>query len=79
MHAVIITGAPGVGKTALLDELVETLPGRRARLDGDHVAAVRAYTLDRWRQDLIQDTICACAKGFVECGVDYFIMGVWQR
>ena len=74
MNIIVITGAPGAGKSALLDSLAETLPGKRAYLDGDDVAIVRPFSRDVARRTLIQDNICACAKNFADWGADEAVL-----
>jgi len=73
MDVIVITGAPGVGKTALLPLLSEALPGQNAWLDGDVVGRTKPIDRTRERLDLIQDNICACARNFAAWGARYFI------
>ena len=70
MQIIVITGAPGVGKSAVLPIVAERLPEKTAWLDGDCVGRTRPTDRTRERLDLIQDNIRACAETFAACGAD---------
>ena len=74
MDVIVITGVPGVGKTALLFPLSDALAGKIARLDGDDVGRTKPIQRTRERLDLIQDNICACANNFASWGARYFLI-----
>ena len=68
MLVILITGAPGVGKTTLLPLLAEHLPQRNAFLDGDAVGRTVPLTRTIERLNLIQDNIRVCARNFAAWG-----------
>lgn len=72
MTAIVITGAPGIGKTTLLPLLADSLDGKGAFLDEDDVGCTRPSSLAMDRLDLIQDNICSCADNFAAWGARWF-------
>ena len=54
MDIIVITGAPGIGKSALLPLVSEALPDKNAWLDGDSVGRTKPNARTRKRLDLIQ-------------------------
>ena len=73
LDAIIITAAPGLGKTTILSILAEKLPGKSALLDGDNVGRLIPFSLSREWLNLVQDNIAACAENFARCGIRYFV------
>ena len=73
MDVIVITGAPGVGKTALLPALADRLPEKSAFVDGDSVGRTRPLCRTLERLNLIQDNIVACAHNFATWGARYVV------
>ena len=73
LEAIIITAAPGIGKTTVFPILAETLPEKSALLDGDSVGCLLPFSLSLEWLDLVQDNIAACAENFAGCGIRYFV------
>ena len=74
MNAIIINGAPGVGKSTLLKLLEDKLSKGYALVDGDDVG--RTIPLDNsveWL-NLIQDNIVSCAKNFKKYKINTLII-----
>ena len=74
MNYIIINGAPGVGKTTLIDQLQSQLKGRYALIDGDDLA--RNVTIEdrtEWL-NLMQDNIAACSENFKKHGSKHIII-----
>jgi hypothetical protein len=69
MDAIVITAAPGMGKSTLFASLAEKLPENSAFLDGDEVGHLVPFRLTREWLDLVQDNIAACAANFAKCDV----------
>ena len=75
MHVIVITGAPGIGKTAVLPRVVELLPEKAAFLDGDCIGRTCPTQRTLERLNLIQDNIRACADNFARWGADNLVTG----
>ena len=75
MKVILLTGAPGVGKSTLLPLLGEALPAPAAFLDGDAVGCTRPTERTLERLNLIQDNIVACARNFARWGATHLIAG----
>ena len=73
MHVIVITGAPGIGKSAVLPHVVALLPEKSAFVDGDCVGRTRPTTRTRERLDLIQDNIRVCADNFARWGARHLV------
>jgi hypothetical protein len=73
LDAIIITAAPGIGKTTIFPTLVAKLSEKCALLDGDDVSRLIPFRLTHEWLDLVQDNISACAENFAKCGIRYFI------
>lgn len=73
LDAIIITAAPGIGKTTIFSNLAEKLPGKSALLDGDDVGHLIPFSLSQEWLNLVQDNIAACAENFARCGIRYFV------
>ena len=73
LDAIIITAAPGVGKTTVFEVLARKLPGKAGLLDGDAVGRLVPFRLSEEWLNLVQDNIAACARNFAGCGIRYFV------
>jgi hypothetical protein len=73
LDAIIITAAPGIGKTTIFPILAEKLPRKSALLDGDNVGCLIPFSLSQEWLNLVQDNIAACAENFARCGIRYFV------
>ena len=73
MVVIIVTGAPAVGKTALLPVVADALGEKGAFLDGDAVGRTRPLARTIERLNLIQDNICSCADNFAGWGARYLV------
>jgi len=73
LDAIIITAAPGIGKTTIFPYLAEKLSEKSALLDGDNVSRLIPFSLSIEWLNLVQDNIAACAENFARCGIRYFI------
>jgi len=73
MIAIVITGAPGIGKTTLLPLVADALGDKGAFLDGDDVGHTRPLDRTKERLDVIQDNIGSCADNFSAWGARHFI------
>jgi predicted kinase len=71
MHAVLILGAPGVGKTTLVEGLSRVCPRKNAFIDADHVAYTNTGGTDKDRLDLIENNLFHCIRGFKNWGARY--------
>lgn len=72
MNVVVITGAPGVGKSTLLPVLSQRCPGKHAWVDGDDVVRTRPTDRDIDRLDLVQSNIASLADNFAAWGAEVF-------
>lgn len=75
MNTILITGAPGVGKTTILPAICERLPQKNGFIDGDSVGRTTPLDIELDRLNLIQDNICSCAQNFQKWGAKWFVAG----
>jgi len=75
MNIIVITGAPGVGKTTVLPAICERLPQKNGFIDGDSVGRTKPLDIELERLNLIQDNIYACAQNFQKWGAEWFVAG----
>ena len=75
MNTIIITGAPGVGKTTTLPAICDKLPQKNGFIDGDSVGRTQPLDTELDRLNLIQDNICACAQNFQKWEAEWFVAG----
>lgn len=69
MKIIIITGAPAIGKTALLPKLAQQACEKTALLDGDDLARIAPFEFNLDWLNLVQDNAYACAKNCLDFGV----------
>lgn len=74
MNYIIINGAPGVGKSSLLNLLQDNLESRYALIDGDDLARTVPLVNNTEWLNLMQDNIAACSENFKEYGTKNIII-----
>ncbi|HMA60936.1 MAG TPA: AAA family ATPase [Halanaerobiales bacterium] len=74
MTYIIINGAPGVGKSSLLNLLQDNLKSRYALIDGDDLARTVPLENNTEWLNLMQDNIAACSENFIKYGIKNIII-----
>lgn len=74
MRIVVITGAPGVGKTEVARRLANRSRLPAAVLDTDSIADVRPWTADERLYRLIAVNLLACLRGYRSWGVRVLVL-----
>lgn len=69
----LITGAPGIGKSAVARELMSRLPGS-AWLDGDDVWRAHPFRVDQTTKAMVVDNIAYVLAGFLKAGYRHAIL-----
>ena len=72
MEAIIIVGAPGIGKSSVLDYVLQKLDRKTALLDGDSVGRIFPRTNDEL-MDNVRSNIVSCAEQFKAGGAEVFL------
>ncbi|MFJ8047976.1 AAA family ATPase [Streptomyces luteogriseus] len=70
----LLTGAPGVGKTEVSRRLVGRLPGRVALIDLDAIAAIHPWRADDTLFDLMSGNLTALLPAYLSWGADYIVV-----
>ena len=74
-RVILITGPPGIGKTAVAQALAERLPGTKARLCGDvFLLAVAPFQASDERRLFLRENLTSFTRHAVEHGYDWVIL-----
>ncbi|MFF3958346.1 AAA family ATPase [Streptomyces sp. NPDC001890] len=73
-RVILLTGAPGVGKTEVSRRLTKRLPGRVALIDLDAIAAVHPWRADEALFDLMTRNLTALLPAYEEWGADSVVV-----
>ncbi|MFF5780772.1 AAA family ATPase [Streptomyces virginiae] len=73
-RVILLTGAPGVGKTEVSRRLTGHLPGRVALIDLDAIAAIHPWRADETLFDLMSGNLTALLPAYLDWGADYIVV-----